>query len=741
MDINVERILQSIERGDRECVQTQLDKYNSEHSQCFFFNVEAKERRKLQELEEFRQNKVRSYIPDSDSDSSDESDALILRRRLAAALIWFVQSQTQPVILKTCLSTLRILSRDRQALAPFITDSAILTLARLAGITCLCLPPTEEEEEEEEEKDSGCGSSAPDGCTHKKTDWNPSPSSDGIQCRADSNATDANSNRADANSSRADANSSQADANSSRADSLSTPEVPLAAAAVPKPSPAGRSIDTCRSKPHDMHGHLKEVVIETCYEQRQPNRAGGNHSGMLARGKRDARGEREEEGEECNDNGESWRKEAMKALCNVIYNSQRAQERASALRILTGLSEKIKNDIHSPSPPSGQFYDLRLLFLLTALRPELRQQLLQARGVSLLTAALEQCLEVHWRQAYEVVTDSTAPSISKDTTECAVEILKTLFNITYTARRRIPDEEDEAQYRHLVAMLCHCLLLSCEEEDSAEELKGHTVNLLSVLPLECLDILLSVRLSEGSRESHGINMDSVHTLLLFMERRLDRGHKLKEKLTPVLNLLTESCRAHPETRHYLKQQILPPLKEVVLRPEQGHTLRNKLVRLMTHVDTDLKHCAAELIFVLCKENVSRFVKYTGFGNAAGLLAARGLLGGHGPSPQPQYSSDSDSDTEEYRRVRDRINPVTGRVEEPQPDPMEGMSEEEREAEAISLVSMFSRLARHKIIQPMRVAADGRLAPLCGQMRNNILEEEEGEENEESCAFSHTSWAG
>ncbi|GAA6094062.1 synembryn-A, partial [Tachysurus ichikawai] len=170
------------------------------------------------------------------------------------------------------------------------------------------------------------------------------------------------------------------------------------------------------------------------------------------------------------------------------------------------------------------------------------------------------------------------------------------------------------------------------------------------------------------------------------------SQKLKEKLTPVLNLLTETCRAHRETRHYLRQQILPPLRDVVLRPEQGDTIRNKLVRLMTHVDTELKHCAAELLFVLCKENVGRFVKYTGYGNAAGLLAARGLLSGHSSAPQCQYSSDSDSDTEEYRQARGRINLVTGRVEEPQPDPMEGMSEEEKEAEAVRLVAMFNRLS-------------------------------------------------
>lgn len=94
--------------------------------------------------------------------------------------------------------------------------------------------------------------------------------------------------------------------------------------------------------------------------------------------------------------------------------------------------------------------------------------------------------------------------------------------------------------------------------------------------------------------------------------------------------------------------------------------------------------------------MSRFVKHTGYGNAAGLLASRGLLGGHGlrtPSPEGQYSSDSDSDTEEYRKVKDRINPVTGRVESPQPDPMEGMTEEEKEEEARRLLMLFNKAAK------------------------------------------------
>lgn len=41
----------------------------------------------------------------------------------------------------------------------------------------------------------------------------------------------------------------------------------------------------------------------------------------------------------------------------------------------------------------------------------------------------------------------------------------------------------------------------------------------------------------------------------------------------------------------------------------------------------------------------------------------------------------------------RINPVTGVVEEEQPDPMEGMTEEQKEYEAIKLIKMFEKLSR------------------------------------------------
>lgn len=112
------------------------------------------------------------------------------------------------------------------------------------------------------------------------------------------------------------------------------------------------------------------------------------------------------------------------------------------------------------------------------------------------------------------------------------------------------------------------------------------------------------------------------------------------------------ARANRIIRKYLRMQILPPLKDVKHRPEEGIAIRNRLVKLMTNPNTDVKEMVADFLFFLCKENVQRLIKYTGYGNAAGLLANRGLM--HGGRGRSNYSSESeDSDTEEYLKAKEK----------------------------------------------------------------------------------------
>ncbi|EDL17960.1 synembryn-A [Mus musculus] len=394
--------------------------------------------------------------------------------------------------------------------------------------------------------------------------------------------------------------------------------------------------------------------------------------------------------------------ESLKCLCNLVLSSPTAQMLAAEARLVVRLAERVGLYRKRSYPHEVQFFDLRLLFLLTALRTDVRQQLFQElHGVRLLTDALELTLGVAPKENPPVM-------LPAQETERAMEILKVLFNITFDSVKREVDEEDAALYRYLGTLLRHCVMVEAAG-DRTEEFHGHTVNLLGNLPLKCLDVLLALELHEGSLEFMGVNMDVISALLAFLEKRLHQTHRLKECVAPVLNVLTECARMHRPARKFLKAQVLPPLRDVRTRPEVGDLLRNKLVRLMTHLDTDVKRVAAEFLFVLCSESVPRFIKYTGYGNAAGLLAARGLMAGG--RPEGQYSEDEDTDTEEYREAKASINPVTGRVEEKPPNPMEGMTEEQKEHEAMKLVNMFDKLSRHRVIQPMGMSPRGHLTSL------------------------------
>uniref|UniRef100_A0A672FI23 Synembryn n=1 Tax=Salarias fasciatus TaxID=181472 RepID=A0A672FI23_SALFA len=406
--------------------------------------------------------------------------------------------------------------------------------------------------------------------------------------------------------------------------------------------------------------------------------------------------------------------EALKSISNILLHSETGQVVAADLQLIEGVAKRLKQCHSSTWNHEVRFFDLRVTFLLTALRVDVREQLArELHGVSLLGNQLDATLGLCWpgtletaRAQFEDVPPEDLPPLSRQQIELAMETLKILFNVTFDTNKRKVDEEDAADYRHLVAILRHCLMSRAGGEEETSDFHSHTVNLLGNLPLPCLDVLLVPKVQQGSIEYMGVNMDAVSMLLDFMERRIDRGLKLKETLLPSMNLLTESARIHRETRKFLRSKVLPPLRDVKTRPEVGDALRNKLVRLMTHIDTDVKDCAAEFLFVLCKESVSRFIKYTGYGNAAGLLAARGLL--RGGRDSGIYSEDEDSETEEYREAKAHINPVTGVVEEEQPDPMEGMTEEQKEYEAMRLVSMFDKLSRTNVIQPMQLGMDGKM---------------------------------
>lgn len=136
--------------------------------------------------------------------------------------------------------------------------------------------------------------------------------------------------------------------------------------------------------------------------------------------------------------------ESLKCLCNLVLSSPQAQALAAEARLVVRLAQRVGRHGESSFPHEVQLFDLRLLFLLTALRPEVRQQLFQElQGVPLLTEALQLTLGVTPGQ-------SPPERLPPQQTERAMEALKVLFNITFDSVRREVDEVRAALHPWLV---------------------------------------------------------------------------------------------------------------------------------------------------------------------------------------------------------------------------------------------------------------------------------------------------
>lgn len=130
--------------------------------------------------------------------------------------------------------------------------------------------------------------------------------------------------------------------------------------------------------------------------------------------------------------------ESLKCLCNLVLSSPVAQTLAAEAHLVVRLAERVGLYRKRSFPHDVQFFDLRLLFLLTALRTDVRQQLFQElRGVHLLTHTLELTLGV-------TPEESPPDLLPPQETERAMEILKVLFNITFDSVKREVDEVSDS---------------------------------------------------------------------------------------------------------------------------------------------------------------------------------------------------------------------------------------------------------------------------------------------------------
>ncbi|CAG9533249.1 unnamed protein product [Cercopithifilaria johnstoni] len=344
------------------------------------------------------------------------------------------------------------------------------------------------------------------------------------------------------------------------------------------------------------------------------------------------------------------------------------------------------------------FYDLRIAFVASAQSKDLQLQWLK-NGCEVFLKVLEKSLH-----SPERLKQNSHRSSFVEHTNWALKVLFNIFCYSW-------DDSAESNAKRCMSLCAKIVIL----ENVDPSLEQSAVDVIAVLPLSYEWLTPKLQHTEIENYANvvhgGHDMTFADAVLHALERRLEEeNNERNELLGTFLTVLIRLSSQVKEARRYLRLLVIPPLHatDVERRPDDGAELRNRMIRLMMSI-SNTQDLAAEFIFILCKKSVNRFVKYCGFGHAAGLLANRGILNALNI---PKHQSDSEaSETEDYKAVETQVNPVTGCIEPVGESPFTGMTEEQKEYEMHRLMNDINKLMNQGLITPGQIGKDGQLAPV------------------------------
>jgi len=395
---------------------------------------------------------------------------------------------------------------------------------------------------------------------------------------------------------------------------------------------------------------------------------------------------------------------SLKCLSNIIYQTKDSNNLCSNRiflnTIVTQLFEQ-ENCTHDE-----KVMLIRTLYLCTAFSSVGRKHLVEELNLrQLLLNFSKVCLDID--------SNDTQNTISLNSTTLLNEVLKLLFNVFMDVQHaKIITQQTENEMNELLKICYKVFTVSFENDKLQQDIYLNASSAAYCIPQLHFDVDIFLPLNKDSENEKSRDISTVEKLFDILEMYLKLDKSDQTMIIPIVAFFSLLSRLNSGVRKYLKSLILPPRKNFKLRPEEGDKTQHKLIKMLTSVNTKIKVSVAELLFVLCKEKSEKFVKHTGYGNAAGLLQSRGLLGMNVQSTNTCYSSDSeDSDTEEYKTVEHKIDPVTGHIPMPRANPMENMSEEQKEYLAVQLANQICKLDSNSAIQPMVVDEEGNLVTM------------------------------
>lgn len=223
--------------------------------------------------------------------------------------------------------------------------------------------------------------------------------------------------------------------------------------------------------------------------------------------------------------------EALKALCNLVFQSTKCQELCLTNATLEGIIKRLRTYREQNVDYDLQLFDMKLLFLITALNPDVRVKLRDdLHGLTYLVETLDMLIKKP--KGDDGLPTTSNQALATEEVNLVVEILKVLFNVTVRNETSIAtEEEEEGQFRRLAIVLHDLLLCRATSVDKHIELQSNAINLLTNLPTACYSELV-VDATETTDDIHTYEANDVtalDVLLEFLATRLgniDVSHRL-----------------------------------------------------------------------------------------------------------------------------------------------------------------------------------------------------------------------
>lgn len=221
--------------------------------------------------------------------------------------------------------------------------------------------------------------------------------------------------------------------------------------------------------------------------------------------------------------------EALKCLCNLVYQSTNCQMMCLKNAAIDGIVRRLRTYKDENVPYDVQYFDMKLLFLITGLNPDVRTKIRDDyHGLTYLVEILDLIIKEE-----STTEDNKAGNCRLNDSQINLlnEIMKVLFNITVRNETTVAteeEEEEEIQFRRLAVVLHDLLLCNGNSKEKQMELYSNTINLLTNVPSACYSEL-TIPIHEDSDDastnsSHifeGHDITTLNILLDYLQWRLE----------------------------------------------------------------------------------------------------------------------------------------------------------------------------------------------------------------------------